>query len=1272
MFAYFDTLIFETIYLLKKIFNITRRFSFYASAKTDNNFFYQSQKGVKIVLNSGVMVFYFSKHSNNLKAELLSDLSQIDIFDQTMVVVPNDEDRRRLQLLIAQEHGVYMNIPIYTRYQWLQKMSRKVFGCDLLTRAEYVFRVYDWLGQSVHLLHDVDLINRLGENINNGQRRYQFAQSLVRQWLEREDSYVNETDDDVTTLQHRFESTHGDALFVSRMDSRPLIVEKTDWSILLYGFDVLPKSILRLVAHTHTIVDYRIFMLYPSSEFIEYVDHRSKTLQKTLQISQGMFKSIYEMTDAIREDMDKPADCFKSLLPCVQHMLSGDCEADIQRLSNDVDWTPGTFGIVSFDNVHQEVSAVLANIQQQENKSYRWEDIVIILPHDNQYLSTLQMEADLRDIPIRVFPRDHTGIAAQIMRAILHFLHSPWTGESLKWFLTSSYCDYQYDAFWQWFDSKYTVVYNDIHRAYLSKQNELKGACIVDRILDTLNDEAMGFDYEMDGSDAERNRGIATIETLKKAFEMLWTDQMLTMYQWFERFELCVTSLKEIASPIGEPAYDDVMHQMMMTKRQLSSESLMVSVSQDVFIKHVETFIRLEDGLNTMDSALSVYTRQEMFNGHAKALYVLGQDSDGNNDDQSQHDQYKEETHARSKYHYLLLFFSASERFYITYTTNGSDDTVLHPWCRLFLEELNTLDGIEPFVFDSHAEYHPLVYKTQKPALDRQFQRDHKISNISLSVVDISRFFNDGYRFYLNVHSDASSQRIRAFNPISHSISDQLKCSRPRSTQSVPIRDLGPYISLMPQNQSGNRLYQIMTHYYGKQSRNIYFMSQTQQQLVDHKWCCSNDPIQIGDILFAMHGQLATVNNKQRCCIVAYSTEQAFLDMLIVDIFLRDDIPNITYDWFILSEKHNAKYLELKPSRPVFDRKKLFEALSLGVSYPNPFDIYAMIRYPNKPEKWWEIDTKRRDENEWIYPSLTDDQVASMKQVLEPIYEYMSLSIKGFMTRSFNVLDPHLDTTGSLFIEASAGTGKTFAIEHLVIRSLFETAGLRLSDLLLVTFTKKSQRDMKQRVLMQLMNIHQSLRRGDRNKLPDYLTPLLEQDESLVQVVVESALTAIDQLNVFTIHGYCHRLLQRYYQHIDPESDPLELCSVSAKESCIVRFLNDTQHQHPVIDYAIESIYQNKLDVLFDDVLSVDAQSTHSLNDDINTLNSLFDAYQRNDHWQRCIMSDHSWFASFLGCKNRAGQVKGLQHRRIMEFHDILLSRHVRLSRFRWFWINCY
>jgi exodeoxyribonuclease V beta subunit len=70
-------------------------------------------------------------------------------------------------------------------------------------------------------------------------------------------------------------------------------------------------------------------------------------------------------------------------------------------------------------------------------------------------------------------------------------------------------------------------------------------------------------------------------------------------------------------------------------------------------------------------------------------------------------------------------------------------------------------------------------------------------------------------------------------------------------------------------------------------------------------------------------------------------------------------------------------------------------------------------------------------------------------------------------------LHPHfseLDLLGSplepglTVIEASAGTGKTYSISHLVPRLLLEGALPDLSQLLLVTFTKDAARELAERV----------------------------------------------------------------------------------------------------------------------------------------------------------------------------------------------------------------
>ena len=47
-------------------------------------------------------------------------------------------------------------------------------------------------------------------------------------------------------------------------------------------------------------------------------------------------------------------------------------------------------------------------------------------------------------------------------------------------------------------------------------------------------------------------------------------------------------------------------------------------------------------------------------------------------------------------------------------------------------------------------------------------------------------------------------------------------------------------------------------------------------------------------------------------------------------------------------------------------------------------------------------------------------------------------------------------------LEASAGTGKTYTIEHLVIDRLIHT-DVRLSEILVVTFTEKATGELKSR-----------------------------------------------------------------------------------------------------------------------------------------------------------------------------------------------------------------
>src|SRR5690348_8598485 len=60
------------------------------------------------------------------------------------------------------------------------------------------------------------------------------------------------------------------------------------------------------------------------------------------------------------------------------------------------------------------------------------------------------------------------------------------------------------------------------------------------------------------------------------------------------------------------------------------------------------------------------------------------------------------------------------------------------------------------------------------------------------------------------------------------------------------------------------------------------------------------------------------------------------------------------------------------------------------------------------------------------------------------------------LSASCPLLGPHL-------LEASAGTGKTFAVEQVFVRLLME-AEIEVDQILAVTFTKAATRELKERV----------------------------------------------------------------------------------------------------------------------------------------------------------------------------------------------------------------
>ncbi len=156
---------------------------------------------------------------------------------------------------------------------------------------------------------------------------------------------------------------------------------------------------------------------------------------------------------------------------------------------------------------------------------------------------------------------------------------------------------------------------------------------------------------------------------------------------------------------------------------------------------------------------------------------------------------------------------------------------------------------------------------------------------------------------------------------------------------------------------------------------------------------------------------------------------------------------------------------------------------------------------------------------------------------------------------NYNCLDQNLNLWGHHFLEASAGTGKTFTIEHIVLRLLLEKDPIDIDQILIVTFTRAATRELKQRIQNRLREGLRALEQGEI-KYP-YLD-LCEKDKAYAIERLNLALSCFDKAQIYTIHSFCHRtLLEEGFEagvSLDL-SNPDDLGTFAFRESQIKDFL---------------------------------------------------------------------------------------------------------------------
>ena len=126
------------------------------------------------------------------------------------------------------------------------------------------------------------------------------------------------------------------------------------------------------------------------------------------------------------------------------------------------------------------------------------------------------------------------------------------------------------------------------------------------------------------------------------------------------------------------------------------------------------------------------------------------------------------------------------------------------------------------------------------------------------------------------------------------------------------------------------------------------------------------------------------------------------------------------------------------------------------------------------------------------------------------------------MAAELDLMQAPLD--GITLIEAAAGTGKTFAITGLYVRLLLECR-LPVEQILVVTYTNAATAELRDRVRGRLAEVREAFASGSAGD--DYGRGLLERFEGHdeAEARLRQALLDFDRAAIFTIHGFCQRVL---------------------------------------------------------------------------------------------------------------------------------------------------
>ena len=230
------------------------------------------------------------------------------------------------------------------------------------------------------------------------------------------------------------------------------------------------------------------------------------------------------------------------------------------------------------------------------------------------------------------------------------------------------------------------------------------------------------------------------------------------------------------------------------------------------------------------------------------------------------------------------------------------------------------------------------------------------------------------------------------------------------------------------------------------------------------------------------------------------------------------------------------------------------------------------------------------------------------------------------MSKTYKTFDAATATLqrGVSVVEASAGTGKTYAIAILVLRFVVEF-DVALEKLLVVSYTRAATEELRSRIRERLVEARGIL----AGRIPEKEDPVLLSyldglpDKRQAAQRLDLALLEMDRAAIYTIHGFCQRMLQEQALESGQLFDMELTADISGiKEELLADFWRSTLYDLPLFHCSLflnsfagpDALYETVRAVAPEDV--IEPELPMGLQDALREVDETLESLR--SWWQRC------------------------------------------------------